>query len=352
LRTSGSGGTVMASATIDRASACLPSVADLIRMRAAAGSTPRQRSDPYKLGLAIEGGGMRGVVAGGMVSAIELLGLRDVFDHVCGSSAGGCSAAYLVAGQARFGTSIFYEDINNTTFIDGWRWLWGRPVMSVDFLIDTVMKKRKALQWQNIPASGIDLKLVATDIDTGLPVLLDKFTEPDAIFEAMRASARIPLIAGAPVRLGGRRLTDGGLVEPIPLQVALDAGCTHVVVFLTRPPQALRGYPTLADRALIGPLMQLQLGSKARRLYMLRASEYKARIEALSKLTGNQPSPPAILPIRLPVGSVDIDRLEKDRAILVQGARQAMQAVAAALGGGHKQVALEPYFSQPDRAAR
>jgi predicted acylesterase/phospholipase RssA len=73
-------------------------VLEIIQLRAKSGSRPAQRSDPYHVALVIEGGGMRGVAAGGMVSALERLGLRDAFDSVHGSSAGAVAASYFVAG--------------------------------------------------------------------------------------------------------------------------------------------------------------------------------------------------------------------------------------------------------------
>ena len=47
-------------------------VIDLIMQRTHDGSKPGQREDRYKLGLAIEGGAMRGVVTAGMVTALVL----------------------------------------------------------------------------------------------------------------------------------------------------------------------------------------------------------------------------------------------------------------------------------------
>jgi tRNA-binding EMAP/Myf-like protein len=51
-------------------------------------SKPSKRTDGIKLGLAIEGGGMRGCVSAGMVTCLHHLGLADAFDAVYGSSAG------------------------------------------------------------------------------------------------------------------------------------------------------------------------------------------------------------------------------------------------------------------------
>ena len=68
-------------------------VIDLILKRAHEGSKPGHREDQNKLGLAIEGGAMRGVVTAGMVTGLERLGLRDSFDVVYGSSSGASNGA-------------------------------------------------------------------------------------------------------------------------------------------------------------------------------------------------------------------------------------------------------------------
>ena len=85
-------------------------VIQLILDRLRSESQPLQRKDGYKLGLAIEGGAMRGVVSAGMVTALEYLGLLRVFDAVYGSSAGAFNGAFFLAGQAAFGTTIYYLD--------------------------------------------------------------------------------------------------------------------------------------------------------------------------------------------------------------------------------------------------
>lgn len=70
----------------------------LLRQRALSGSRPGQRRDPFKLGLVVEGGGMRGCVSGGALQALTDLGLRDTFDAVYGSSAGAINSTYFLSG--------------------------------------------------------------------------------------------------------------------------------------------------------------------------------------------------------------------------------------------------------------
>lgn len=68
------------------------------------------RTDGRKIALAIEGGGMRGCVAAGMVTAIWHLGLQDSIDTVYGSSAGSLVGAYFITGQLPyFGTEVYYD---------------------------------------------------------------------------------------------------------------------------------------------------------------------------------------------------------------------------------------------------
>lgn len=63
--------------------------------RKRSGSQPGERTDVYKIALAIEGGGLRGSVTAGMSSAVMHLGMHDCFDVVLGSSAGSIVGTYL-----------------------------------------------------------------------------------------------------------------------------------------------------------------------------------------------------------------------------------------------------------------
>lgn len=74
-------------------------VARLLYDRVRVGSRPGQRTDGARIGLAIEGGGMRGAVSAGAAAALNLLGLSDAFDAVYGSSAGALIAAFFISRQ-------------------------------------------------------------------------------------------------------------------------------------------------------------------------------------------------------------------------------------------------------------
>ena len=60
-------------------------VLQVLHARAASKSKPCDRADPYKVALAIEGGGMRGCISAGMTAALKDLGMEDCFDVVYGN---------------------------------------------------------------------------------------------------------------------------------------------------------------------------------------------------------------------------------------------------------------------------
>lgn len=90
----------------------------------------RGRACPSQVGLAIEGGGMRGCVSAGMIAAVSTFGLMDTFDAVYGSSAGSLVGAYAIAGQVRcfMGDSMIVV----TRFFFSYK-AWDRPLYHVAY---------------------------------------------------------------------------------------------------------------------------------------------------------------------------------------------------------------------------
>ncbi len=110
-------------------------------------------------------------------------------------------------------------------------------MVDVDFVLDYAHPDTlDADRHRRTVESAVELHCVACDVATAQPVDLHGMRDPAALREALLASSRLPWIGGEPVRAAdGRRFLDGGLIEPIPLDTALAAGATHVLVLLTRP---------------------------------------------------------------------------------------------------------------------
>ena len=60
---------------------------------------PGERTDGMRIGLAVEGGGMKGVISAGACGEILRSGFADCFDAVYGSSAGAMNLTYYLANQ-------------------------------------------------------------------------------------------------------------------------------------------------------------------------------------------------------------------------------------------------------------
>ncbi|OLT11499.1 hypothetical protein BJF78_04910 [Pseudonocardia sp. CNS-139] len=200
------------------------------------------RADGHTIALAVSGGGMRGAYAGGMVHALDDAGLGPAFDVVYGSSAGAYVGAGLLLGSGRGSSHIFFEDMACRAFIDLRRFP-RRPLVSLDHLLDDVLVRSKPLHWDRLRDSPVPLRVIATAADDLRPHVLAPTTSAEWKL-ALRATASIPLLAGPPVELHGRRWIDGSVTEPVPVLRALRDGATHVLALFTRAATELRRGPS------------------------------------------------------------------------------------------------------------
>ena len=270
---------------------------------------------------------MRGVVSAGMVSALEELGLTHAFDAVYGSSAGAINAAYFLAGQARMGTTIYYEDINNRRFINLGRPLGGRSIVDLGYLLDDVSVKKKPLNCDAVLAAPSPLTVMATDVALACPAPLRGFDHSVSLLSAMRAGATMPVIAGPPVRWREREYLDASLTEPIPVPIAEAEGHTHLLVLLTRPHEMPRALSPL-DRWFVLPRLR-RLSPALAGLYGARSGPYGALLADIA--AGRGPARTAqVLGLR-PDG-LSVSKLERSAERLKAGAAAGRQAVLRAFG--------------------
>src|SRR2546429_2189239 len=104
-------------------------VLEVIRKRRDSGSGPGHREDGHCVGLAVEGGAMRGVVSGAMLLALADLECRRCFDLVVGASAGAINAAYFLADAAWETLSVYFQELLSPDFISMRRAFTRSPVL-------------------------------------------------------------------------------------------------------------------------------------------------------------------------------------------------------------------------------
>lgn len=256
----------------------------LLRGRVETPTAPGERGDGARLGLVVEGGGMRGAVSGGALQALCDLGLGSVFDAVYGSSAGAINSAYFLSGQ-REGVHIYHDHIANAEFISLNR-LWRKgaaatPVLNLPYLVDYVMQEVSPLRWDAVLSSPVPLKVVASCLDSLAPVILQDFASPADLAACLKASAMVPEIAGGgPLLHRGQRLVDAAVFEPVPFRSAIADGCTHVLVLCTRPrPDASRS--GVIDRTVRGAVEAAVKRALMSPAYMVAA--WKAEVQYLTQ---------------------------------------------------------------------
>lgn len=298
-------------------------LSEILRRRARAG-TQSPHGDDAKIALCIEGGAMRGVIAAGMVAALEELGLTHAFDGVFGSSAGAICGAYFLAGQAELGARIFTEDINNRRFASRLRTFTRQPIVNLNYLVDEVMVGAKPLDTARVLASRTPLMVVATDVASASTALLRDFADGDELRAALRAGATMPIIAGPPHPFRGRRYFDASLTEPIPVPSADRAGFTHIVVLLTRP-RGVRRAVSRFDRLVVGPRLA-RVSAPLAESYLARTTSYASIQDEIA--SGRSARGAVVLGIR---PDLTVRKLERDRTRLLAGATCGREAVLAAL---------------------
>jgi predicted patatin/cPLA2 family phospholipase len=306
-------------------------VVQALRRRRAERSQPGERRDGRRIALVIEGGGMRGVVSAGMAAAIEQLGLTDCFDEVHGASAGAFNAAFLLAGQAAYLTALYTHGFGDPRFASPLRALRGGPLLDMDYVIDQVWRTRRPLRVERILSRGVELHCSATDVATAELGDLTSLADGEEIRCALRASARLPWLAGPPVPFRGRRWLDATLAEAIPVRAA-QRSASDMLVLQTRPHGVShapfsRPVAALTDRYLsaINPaLVELRRS---------RSERYDRLVEELAARAADPNSSPAVCVIRPPAGTPTIGHLEHRAAALASAGAHGFRAAWMALEG-------------------
>ncbi len=264
---------------------------------------------------------MRGVVSAGMASALEQRRLLDCFDLVVGTSAGALNAAGFLAGVVDGCVVAYHTAFATRRFINPYRLLIGRPAIDVAFTLDHVDERLDAARHRRTVSSDISLHCVAVDVDTALAGDLTDLRSEDELRCALLASSRMPWIGGGPVAFRGRRWLDGGLAEPIPHQVAMGLGATHVLVLMTRPLGVARMPPPRLANQIIERRLR-RLNPALVELHRRRLPDYEAAVSEIAAAT-DEPGTrgPFVYGLRLARGGPEVGQLER-RPVVLEAAGQ------------------------------
>ena len=188
-----------------------------------------------KNGLILEGGGLRGLFTAGILDSWMDHDLH--FDGIIGVSAGalfGCNFKSRQKGRAlRYNVRLKDDPryMSLRSFIKTGNYIGG------EFAYHVVPTEIDPFDDATFCQDPTPFFVVATDVDTGLPVYHQIEHVDYEGLEWMRATGSLPIVS-TPVELEGRRYLDGGVSDSIPLKHFQQQGYERNVIILTRP----RGY--------------------------------------------------------------------------------------------------------------
>jgi NTE family protein len=177
----------------------------------------RGRARPRRVGIALSSGGLHGLVHVGAIRAFQQLGFRPY--AIAGCSVGAIAGALWAAGLPA-------DDIEAAALDVSWRepdrWRLPRYGLARLGKLEQLIDERT--RGARIEMLDIAFAAVATNLATGRGEILTR----GALAPAVAASAAVP-IRYEPVEIDGRKLVDGALTAPLPVDAARVLGADFVI---------------------------------------------------------------------------------------------------------------------------
>ena len=188
-----------------------------------------------KTALVVEGGGMRSIFAAGILNAFSRENFNP-FDLYIGVSAGACHLASHLAGQNDRNFDITLRYSLKSRFINPWRFLRGGHLMDLDWMWEqTIANYRLNLKYlfDNLRAKNKEYFVVATSMETGNALYLRP--NENTLEHYLKVSSSIPVFYRNILEAGGKKATDGGIADSIPVREAYRREATDIIVIRSRP---------------------------------------------------------------------------------------------------------------------
>ncbi len=193
------------------------------------------------LGLVLSGGFLRGAFQVGVIEALHARGLR--FDVVVGVSSGAWNAACMATGQIAEMRDFWLEVARAPKLCLRNLWRHGTPSNFPEIVRRIPMR---TLRFDRLANSGVRLRVGALSLRDRCLHLFDHWASREAFLASLMASNYLPGVYGPPMRIDGRYYADGGLVDNVPYEAALEARCERAVVVV--PDSRGRIWKRLLDR--------------------------------------------------------------------------------------------------------
>lgn len=232
--------------------------------------TDTQRSDvsaqskpSHRTALIDVGGGFRAIFGAGVMDRYQEEGIT--FDHCYGVSAGSANMVSFLAGQHGRNHKFYTEYAFRKEYASFDSYVKHHNFANLDYVYGTLSNHdgEYPVDYEAFAANPTGFTVIACNALDGSAKYFDKSDVHYDDFNIMKASSAVP-VACEPYVIDGIPYFDGGIVDPVPVQKAIDDGYDRIVLVLTRPKDVLReqkrdiaparilrhSYPAAAERLL------------------------------------------------------------------------------------------------------
>ncbi|MEO5718876.1 MAG: patatin-like phospholipase family protein, partial [Chthoniobacterales bacterium] len=255
-----------------------------------------------KVGLALGGGGARGVAHIGVLKALEELGIP--VDYIAGTSMGAVVGGLYASGmspeeiEAHFREADWRYLLSNSSPRESETFRSKQRDFDLDQNVELGLSRSGAVQLPEglvagrkllvnlrqltLPVRGIEdfdrlpipFRAIATNIETGEKVVIDH----GHLAEAMRASMAVPGVF-APYRIGAKTLVDGGLTSNLPIETVQAMGA-DIVIAVDVSPVLLKADKLDSVLSVTNQMLDIMIGqNRAGQLQRLRKGDILIRLE-------------------------------------------------------------------------
>ena len=276
-----------------------------------------------KVGLVLEGGGMRALFTAGVLDALLDVKELDV-DGIVGVSAGALFGANYVSGQKERAIRYNKKYARDKRYMGLHSWITTGNAVNKDFAFYELPFKLDVFDQEKFKESKIEFHVVMTNVENGQAeyVLIEDVFEQ---MEYLRATSALPF-ASKIIEINGKKYLDGGISDSIPIDYCQSLGYDKIILVLTRPENSYkedklnflyklvyRKYPNLVERLInmgkdyevvLKKIKNLETESK---VFVIRPP----KVLKIGRLEKNEDKIQNVYDIGLNTGKKEIDNLLK-----------------------------------------
>lgn len=230
-----------------------------------------------KIGLVLEGGGMRGAYTAGALS--WLIDNHVEFDYGVGISAGAINLCSYFLKDKQFLHDITVKYMSDKKNVGLIPLLKEHRYVGYDYMFDDLLINQVKYDTSLITEKKMNMEFGIYDLNQSKTIFFNA-SDLDPGLRMLKASCTLP-IAGKIVDYKGHRFLDGGISIMIPIDRSIEQGCNKNIVIITKPD----GYVRKAASQLMQKMMAFNYPNYPKMVYdyIHRHESYNRQMDLILK---------------------------------------------------------------------